>query len=507
MTTSESVPAVTRAAPGGIAVDELVTRKRLRLNRDPSRVVARLFVPGAHPPEMNSRAAAVVRRIVALEEDEARAAYERTMSGFGTRHRDLQQIFAENFRVVEHRVPHGTHLSDLYKLLIGAHFTHEFAIEGAALTNPSMVEHFDQSGLQPGELRFLMSVRAIGEGHLSCVEFRTGIIGPQGQLTVDRPSQYANIGHLRPAVYSRAALSEALRRPNEDDEILAFLLHHLPEEFTESQLEMLLGELSPQLLVLERTFQTLSRVHWFIACQYHVEFAADTDLSERVLWPTSPTERHGIEDARFVRFEEPDGSFTYHATYTAYDGGQSCTQMLQTDDMRCFEMSQIFGKAVGNKGLALFPRQIDGQYAALSRWDRESNALATSHDGRVWPAARELEVPTHNWDLMQVGNCGSPVETEAGWLVLTHGVGPMRVYALGAILLDLKDPARVIGSLPEPLLIASPDERDGYVPNVVYSCGPMKHLDTLVIPYGFGDMGVEFATVPVSGLLDRLLAS
>ncbi|NUR59548.1 MAG: glycosidase [Catenulispora sp.] len=505
MTVSEAVPPLVRAAaPSGIAVDDLVTRRRLRLNRDPSRVVARLFVPGAHPPEMSSRAAAVVRRILALGEAEVDAAYERVLSGFGNRHRGLEETFADNFRVVAHRVPPGAELSRMRELLIGAHFTHEYAIEGAAFTNPSMVPHPDQSGTAPGELRFLMSARAIGEGHLSCVEFRTGVVGPHGEIAVDPPSPYADTGRLDSATYSRTQLAQALNRPNEDDEILAFLLHHLPEDFTEAELEQLLGTLSPELLVLERTFQTLSRVHWFIACQYRVHFPGDTDVSEHVLWPTSPTERHGIEDARFVRFTDGDGRASYRATYTAYDGIDTRTQLLETQDFRSFKMSQLFGKAVGNKGLALFPRKIDGQYAALSRWDRESNSLATSRDCRIWPEARALEVPSHDWDLMQVGNCGSPVETDEGWLVLTHGVGPMRVYALGALLLDLEDPARVIGALKEPLLIASPEERDGYVPNVVYSCGPMKHRDTLVIPYGFGDMGVEFATVPVSGLVERM---
>ena len=227
-------------------------------------------------------------------------------------------------------------------------------------------------------------------------------------------------------------------------------------------------------------------------------------MSEHVLWPQSPTERRGIEDARFVRCVDPDGSVTYRGTYTAYNGTDSATQLIETPDFQTFHMAQLFGPAVGNKGLALFPRQVEGHHLALSRWDRESNAIATSADGRIWQRSARLRTPVRNWELTQVGNCGSPIETEAGWLVLTHGVGPMRVYALGAILLDLSDPTRVVGTLPDPLLIAAPDERDGYVPNVVYSCGALLHDDRLVIPYGFGDMGIEFATVSVSGLLDRL---
>ena len=388
--------------------------------------------------------------------------------------------------------------------MIGAHFTHEYAIEGAALTNPSMVPHPDQSGLEPGELRFLMSARAIGEGQLSCVEFRTGVVGPRGELRVDEPSPHASIGRVRPTRYRRSQLAAAMAGPGDDEEVLAYLLHHLPEYFTDAELEARLGELHPQLLVQENTFRTVSRVHWFLACQYQLEFGAGSDVSEHVLWPQSPTERRGIEDARFVRCVDPDGSVVYRGTYTAFDGTDSATQLTETTDFQTFHMAQLFGPAVGSKGLALFPRQIDGRYLALSRWDRESNAIATSEDGRFWQRARSLETPKRTWELTLVGNCGSPIETEAGWLVLTHGVGPMRTYALGAMLLDLQDPPKVLGTLRDPLLIAAPDERDGYVPNVVYSCGALRHGDLLVIPYGFGDMGIEFATVPVAGLLERL---
>ncbi|NUR63069.1 MAG: hypothetical protein HOV87_31095 [Catenulispora sp.] len=462
-------------------------------------------MPGSQGPEMNSRAAGVVRRVLALSEEEVEAAYERTLEGFSTRHRNLEETFIENFRTIEHRVAHGVELSHSRRCLIGAHFTQEYAIEGAALTNPSMVAHPDQSGLADGELRFLMSARAIGEGHLSCVEFRTGVIGPNGELRVDEPSPYAHVGRVKATRYQRSMLRAALAVPADDDEVLAYLLHHLPEEFTDAQLEARLGELHPQLLVLEKTYNTFARIHWFVACHYRLEFAGDEGVSERALWPESPTERRGMEDARFVRCTDDDGQVIYRATYTAYNGSETATQLIETTDFRSFQMAQLFGHAVGDKGLALFPRKIGGRHVALSRWDRESNSLAVSDNGRVWPDSQELEVPPHPWALTQVGNCGSPIETEAGWLVLTHGVGAMRVYALGAVLLDLEDPTRVLGSSTEPLLIASPDERDGYVPNVVYSCGGLKHDDTLVIPYGFGDMGIEFATVSVSRLVERLL--
>ncbi|ACU72231.1 glycosidase PH1107-related [Catenulispora acidiphila DSM 44928] len=502
MTTAESVPAQSPAR--GLEADELVTRRRLRLNRDPSRVIAKLFLPGGQPPDMNSRAGGVVRRVLTLSDVEVEASYTQILEQFGSRHRDLQETFAENYRTIEHRVGHDKDVSEQRRLLIGAHFTHEYAIEGAALTNPSMVPHPDQSGLRPGELRFLMSARAIGEGHLSCVEFRTGVIGSGGELRVDQPSPHASIGSVRATRYERSLLAAAMAGHGEDDEVVAYLLRHLPEHFTDAELEARLGELHPQLLVQENTYRTVSRIHWFLACQYRLEFSADADVSEHVLWPQSPTERRGVEDARFVRCVDPDGSVMYRGTYTAYSGSDSATQLMETPDFQTFQMSQLFGPAVGSKGLALFPRQVEGRHVALSRWDPESNAIATSQDGRIWQRAGSLDAPLRQWELTQVGNCGSPIETEAGWLALTHGVGPMRTYALGAILLDLKDPTQVVGTLRDPLLIAAPDERDGYVPNVVYSCGALKHEDLLVIPYGFGDMGIEFATVSVSGLLERL---
>jgi predicted GH43/DUF377 family glycosyl hydrolase len=505
MTTAESVPAHSHTVARGIETDEQVTRKRLRLNRDPSRVIAKLFAPGAQGHEMHSRAAGVVRRVVALSDEEAAAAYARTLEGFSSRHRNLEETFLENFRTIEHRVAHGVQLSPLRRLLIGAHFTQEYAIEGAAFTNPSMVPHPDQSGLAPGELRFLMSGRAIGEGHVSSVEFRTGVIGPNGELTVDKPSQFAHVGRVAATRYESSALRAALGGPADDDEVLAYLLHHLPEQFTDAELEARLGELPPQLLVLEKTYRTFSRIHWFVACHYRVEFEGDEGVSERVLWPQSPIECRGMEDARFVQCVDDTGKTLYRGTYTAFNGTDTASQLIETTDFRTFQTSQLFGPAAGNKGLALFPRRIGGRRMALSRWDQESNSIAMSDDGLVWSESQPLDIPAHPWALTQVGNCGSPIETDAGWLVVTHGVGPMRVYALGAVLLDLEDPTRVLGSLENPLLNAAPDERDGYVPNVVYSCGALKHEDTLVIPYGFGDMGIEFATVPVSGLVERLL--
>jgi len=502
--TAQSVPVPSTAPATGIAVDELVSRKRLRLDRDASRVIVKMFMPGEYPPENESRAGAVIDRVLRLSETDVDAAYGRTLDGFANRHRRLEGTFLEHFEAVDHRIEAGTEVSEHRKHLIGAHFTHEYSIEGAALTNPSMVAHPDQSGLEPGELRFLMSARAIGEGHLSCIEFRTGVVGRNGELRVDQPVPFAGVGQLRASMYERSLLEAAFGDHKGDDEVLAYLLHYLPERFTGAELEIRLGELHPQLLVLEKTYRTIARIHWFMACQYRLEFPKDSDVSERVLWPVSPTERRGMEDARFVQFTDASGIEGYRATYTAYDGSSTTSQLIETDDFLTFQITQLFGAAVGNKGLALFPRLVNGTHMALSRWDRETTSIATSKDGRVWVDPQPVQVPERDWELMQIGNCGSPIETPEGWLVLTHGVGPMRVYAIGAILLDLENPYRVIGSLDEPLLIASPELRNGYVPNVVYSCGALKHGETLVIPYGFGDMGIEFATVSIPGLLKRL---
>ncbi|MBW8806130.1 MAG: hypothetical protein AUG49_19460 [Catenulispora sp. 13_1_20CM_3_70_7] len=506
MTTAESVPERTGTVAGGIETDRSVTRKDLRLNRDPARVIAKLFVPGSYGPEMSARAAGVVHRVLALSDADAEAAYARTIDGFNGRHRGLEAVFAENFSVIAHRVDHDIDLSGLRKLLVGALFTQEYAIEGAAFTNPSMIPHPDQDGLGPGQLRFVMSARSIGEGNLSCTEFRTGVLGQDGHLTVDEPSPYAHVGRVQQTLYERSTLRAALDgAADDDDEVVAFLLHHLPERFSDADLEACLGQLPPQLLVLERTHRTFSRIHWFVACHYTICFADDADVSERVLWPLSPTERKGIEDARFVRCTDDDGRELYRGTYTAYNGTQAVTQLMETSDFRTFRMAQMFGATVADKGMALFPCQVGGRYLALSGQGRNGSAIVSSADGRVWSHPQRLKMPEQPWALTYVGNCGSPIKTDAGWLVLTYGIGPMRVYALGAVLLDLEEPTRVIGALPDPLVVAAQEERDAYVPNVVYSCGAMKYQDTLVIPYGIGDMGIEFATVPVSGLLDRMV--
>lgn len=486
-------------------MNAIVRRTSLRLRPDPRRVVTKLFVPGEERPEHESRSAAVIRRVMALDEETVCAALTRTVHLFAGRHRNVRATFADHFASVSHRIAVGVDLSESRRLLIGAYFTHEYAIEGAALCNPSMVPHPDQSGMAPGHLRFVLSVRGIGEGHLSSVGFRTGTIAPSGAVTIDPPPAVVTTGMRGEVVHEKSLFQGKLAEFGQDDEVSAVLNRWLPDRFTAGELDLLLADLHPRLVARQEAHRTVELIRWIAACNYASEFPEDTVVSGRVLWPTGPSERQGMEDARFVRFTDDDGDQTYYATYTAYDGVDVAPQLLQTKDFRTFQVTQTTGSAARNKGMALFPRRIGGRFTALSRGDGESTAVVTSDDIRTWNGPRPVETPAREWDLVQVGNCGSPIETSEGWLVLTHGVGPMRVYSMGAILLDLEHPERVLATLAEPLLLPAATERDGYVPNVVYSCGSLLHDDTLVIPYGASDSTIALATASVRDVLAAMV--
>jgi predicted GH43/DUF377 family glycosyl hydrolase len=485
------------------AASRLLTRTEHRIKPDPSRILPRLFVPGQETLiQGESRATPVIDRILDLTKEDVEQTLARTMARFRDGYRDLPQTLEDNFRLVAHRLG-GREISQARRQLIGAYFTQEYALEAAALFNPSMVKHPDQSGCQPGEVRFVMSLRAVGEGHLSSIEFRTGIIGADAAIRFDPAGRFLNTGRPRPVRYDRRLFQNKLAEYGRDDENTRLLWSILPSRFTDSELEAALIELARQQLTRGDSTALADRVRWMAASNYAVEFGADHALAERVLWPTAPDESHGMEDARFVLFADgADG--TYYATYTAFDGSQVAPHLLETPDFRKFTISQLSGPSASNKGMALFPRKIAGRYAALSRWDRESNGVAYSDDAHYWSRARTLQSPARPWELIQLGNCGSPIETPMGWLVFTHGVGPMREYAIGAVLLDLAEPERLIGTLPEPLLVADESEREGYVPNVVYSCGAMRHGDTIVLPYGCSDSSVRIATVDLPLLLERL---
>ena len=481
-----------------------VTRTDVVLTADPARVLARLFVPGHElSRDVRSRASGVLARILALPEDEVAATLKRVYDRYAGRHRDLPATLRANYDRIAHRVPDDVALSDEHRLLVGAWFTHEYSIEAAALFNPSIVAHPDQSGLAPGRTRFVLSLRAVGEGHLSSVEFRTGVVGPDGELHIDDPGLHVESGRTLPTSYDRRLFAGALVGEDIDRESAAFVVAQLPDRFDGGQLDAALAALTQERLTRPTAARTTELARHIAASSYEVEFPPETALAERVLWPQSPPESHGIEDARFVRVED-DG--VYRATYTAFDGASIAPQVIETADFRRFRISQLAGPAAQNKGMALFPRRVGGRYVALSRWDRENISLATSVDGIGWDDPHTLQAPRRPWELLQLGNCGSPVETEAGWIVLTHGVGPMREYAIGALLLDLDEPSRVLGALRDPLLEPAEDERDGYVPNVVYSCGALRHGDALLLPYGASDASVRFAFVDLPLLVERLTA-
>ena len=483
----------------------LVTRSPQRLEADRSRVITRLFVPGQEGFEhQDSRAGAVLRRILALDEDEVRSSLDDVVTRFDGRHRDLLGTFHRHAGELADRLDTDINRSQSRMLLLGATFTSEFAIEAAALCNPSMVAHPDQEGTAAGSLRYVMSVRGIGEGHRSSIGFRTGVIDAGGLVTIDAPARFASIGSVGSTLLDAAVFRSELARLREGGEAADFVLDALDDRFTRADLDEQLDALQLHRSTRGHAQQTISLMRTIAERTYAVEFADDIPLSERVLWPAMAAEAAGMEDARFVRFVDDDGSVRFYATYTAYSGSHISQQLLETTDFQSFTSTPMVGSAAANKGLALFPRRIRGRFAAMSRSDRESNSVAYADDPFIWTTSAPCQQPTQAWEALQLGNCGPPIETEAGWLVLTHGVGPMRTYSIGAILLDLEEPTRIIGRLTQPLLSPAAGEQDGYVPNVVYSCGALVHGETLVIPYGIADSAVGIATVPLRELLAAL---
>jgi predicted GH43/DUF377 family glycosyl hydrolase len=462
-------------------------------------------VPGQEGFEhQESRAGAVLRRILALSEEDVQASLDDVVTRFDGRHRDLIGTFRRHAEILADRLDPVRHLSDARKVLLGAAFTSEYAIEGAALCNPSMVAHPDQAGTPDGSLRFVMSVRGIGEGHQSSMGFRTGTVDAGGNVSIDEAVPFATTAAATQALLDGAVFRNELARLGDAREAADYVLDALGDRFTRADLDEQLDTLLTNMRTRGRARATIAEIRSIADRSYSVEFADDTTLSERVLRPAMGAEAAGMEDARLVRFVEDDGSVTYYATYTAYSGSHISQQLLETRDFRSFTSKPIVGRAAANKGLGLFPRRIDGRFAAMSRSDRETNTLAYSDHLLVWANSSPCQQPLNAWEVLQLGNCGPPIETDAGWLVLTHGVGPMRTYRIGAILLDLDDPAKIIGRLRHPLLSPAADEQDGYVPNVVYSCGALVHSETLVIPYGMADSAIGVATVSMPDLLGAL---
>ncbi len=475
---------------------------------DPSRVVTRLFVPGQEGfDQQESRSSAVLRRVLTLDEYEAQCALDDVMDRFKGRHLHLEETFLRHADELSERLDPDAELPPTHRLLLGAAFTSEYAVEGAALCNPSMVAHPDQSTAGPSSVRFVMSVRGIGEGHRSSIGFRTGTVDRSGDVEFDPAPTYAATGRQDAAMLDADVFRGELHRLHAGGDDADFVLGRLKNKFTEADLESRLRLLEKQAATRKQARRLVGLMRKIAERTYAIGFEDGRPLSERILLPAMAAESNGMEDARFVRFAEDDGTGTYYATYTAYNGTDIGQQLLETRDFLNFTSSPLVGAGAANKGLALFPRRIGGRFVALSRSDRESNTITYSDNLHRWEAGLPCQVPTQSWEILQLGNCGSPIETPSGWLVLTHGVGPMRTYNIGAVLLDLEDPTRIIGQLREPLLSPTPDEQDGYVPNVVYSCGGLLHSGTLVLPYGIGDSSIGVATIPLDELLAALTAT
>jgi predicted GH43/DUF377 family glycosyl hydrolase len=478
-----------------------VKRTGIVLRPNNSRVVFRPFEPTSA-----ERVTRIIARVMAIPEGEVEAELEGVMREFRGRHQRTREFFLMRFDQVKHHLLTDQAVTTPRQLLIGSYFSQEYSLESAALFNPSMVWHPDQSGLPDGSRRFVVSLRATGEGHISSITFRSGVIGADNTIRIDEPSRFVTAPEAVPNVrYNKAMFQRKLFELGMLSKFADQVLTALGDHFT-------LGELEAAIQAVQRRNRTEYRdnqadVQGVLALarsNYEIKYAPEHALSERIIFPSSPTEANGIEDARFVAFQNDDGGVTYYATYTAYDGRLVFPQLLETEDFQRFRLCTLNGPEVRNKGFALFPRKVNGNYAMLSRQDNENLYLMYSEHLHFWYSKQLIVKPTFPWEFVQLGNCGSPIETEAGWLVLSHGVGPMRKYALGAFLLDRDDPSRVIGRLAEPLLTPNENEREGYVPNVVYSCGAVIHNGDLVIPYAMADHASTFATVALDEVLGAM---
>jgi predicted GH43/DUF377 family glycosyl hydrolase len=481
-----------------------VTRLPVRVVADPCRVIARSFVPGGP-----TRIRAIIERVRALPDAEVSSMVAALVSDYRERHKDIRGIFRQSYATAMALIGENPDLdrqtaTEERQLLLGAYFTNEYSLESVALFNPSMVLHPDQNGVAPGAVRFIMSLRACGEGHISSIEFRTGTIDGEHLVALDPPTRFALTARpVDDTLYDKESyvlkLVEMQAHNPYAEPILALLDHH----FTVSDLKYSIGKCRPQ--ESGTHFNELAdNMLWLAHSNYHLEFSPDAALSERVIFPVSESESRGIEDARFVRFTYPGGRVAYYATYTAYNGFGVLPQLIETTDFRHFKINTQNGRCVQNKGMALFPRKVGGHFMMASRLDGENIYLLESDNIHFWNESKLVHGPKYPWEIVQVGNCGSPIETEEGWVLLTHGVGPMRQYWIGALLLDLEDPSRVIGELSEPLLVPNADEREGYVPNVVYSCGAMRHGEHLIVPYAASDSHTRIATVSIPDLLARM---
>jgi len=481
---------------------DALQRMDVCLRPDPSRVLIRFFAPHS-----SDRIERVLARIMVLDEATIQKRLAFVMEYFEERHSNIRPILIRHYDKVASHMSTDLEPSEPRKLLLGAYFTSEFAMESAALFNPSIVPHPDQSGLQEGALRIVLSLRATGEGHISSVEFRCGVIDSDFNIHIEDPGDFVTEPEIiQNPTYDKKVFSLKLYELGYKNDTTRKILSGLSEAFSLEQLLSRIDEVLQASPYRSRSFgETLTAIRSLAEANYEVCFSTDQPLAERVIFPHMGQGRKSIEDARFVCFDHgEDGGSTYYATYTAYDGHTFLPQLLETKDFTHFRFITLNGEGVQNKGMALFPRQINGRYAMLSRQDNENIFIMFSDSIHFWHERQLVMKPSFPWEYVQLGNCGSPIEIDEGWLVLTHGVGAMRRYCIGAILLDRDDPTRVIGRLEEPLLEPNENEREGYVPNVVYTCGGLVHQDKLVVPYAMSDYATSIARVDLQQLVQAL---
>lgn len=472
---------------------------------DSKRVIARFFYNG------EERAKEILNHISHFSEQEVYDLVAPMLQEFSKRHRNITRILDKHADKLMAELPGEAQnikeTSRFRKLLIGAYFTHEYSIESAAFFNPSIVEDPDQSDLVEGERRIIISFRAVGEGHISSIVFRRALLKKNNDIEVLPAGRYVDEAEIvKNNVYKKEFFLEKAEDAGISKKTLKLAQENLELRFDYRQLKEVVDKLMADNYT-DKTDTELEKLLWLADSYHEIIFSLDTDISDRIIYPITEYERKGIEDARFVKFDDGEGTLKYYATYTAYDGKMIMPKLMETSDFYDFKVRPMYGSGAKNKNLALFPRKIKGKYVMMSRIDGWNNYIMYSDKINIWTDPILLQSPKYPWEFVQIGNCGSPIETEHGWLVVTHGVGAMRRYCLGVSLLDLEDPSKEIGRLKEPLLIANTEEREGYVPNVVYSCGSIINNGELIIPYGLSDYSSSFMTVNLQELLAKLMTS
>jgi predicted GH43/DUF377 family glycosyl hydrolase len=482
-----------------------VKRKNLKFLPDTTRVITRFLYTN------DERAKNTIHSVLNMSANEASTALNQVLRDYSMRHRNISKIFEKNFNKIAHLFVHlkiNPELLDItQKILIGSYFTMEYSVESAAFFNPSIVEHPDQSETGHLEKRVIISFRATGEGHISSIVFRTGIIDRNNNLSVEPVGRMLEEAqHIRRHIYTKESFKSKLDEMQDFHALIpsGLILDKLDEKFTYDQLRVCIDDARKTIENASDHEILFNQIIWLASSHYELEFSLDTNLSERVIFPVSLSEKNGIEDARFVKFTDDNNETTYYATYTAYDGISILPKMLDTQDFYHFRILPLHGEIAQNKGMALFPRKVNGKFAMLCRLDGFNNYIAFSDNVTIWREAKLLQQPKFPWEFIQIGNAGSPIETSEGWLVITHGVGPMREYVLGASLFDINNPEKEIGRLNSPLIMPIAEEREGYVPNVVYSCGSIIHNEDVILPYAMSDYASTYATVNLRELLNEL---